>query len=114
MKRLATLVAPVMAVLLFIFLLGGGTYDLLKNPAPWASLHTGEQVFVYPLGDEQFLLESLVVMSLLITAFAGFFSLLQSVKHLRTPKVSYFYMTIGALMIGFSFVCLDYLSFLKS
>jgi hypothetical protein len=103
---------PILAILLAIFLLSGGNYNLLKNPIPFASWDTNV-LFVHPLPDEQFLIESLFVTLLFLVSMGGFMLLLQGVRKVRTPKESYIYLSVGMSILLVAFLCLEWLSSVK-
>lgn len=107
------LVIAAMAVALSIFLLGGGVYDVLEKPLMAAPLR-GRWLFYYPYTlHEQFILDSLIVMSLYVIGVVGFLLTYRSTKYAYKPRQAFILLLIGAVFIVIAYLYVEYIIWLK-
>jgi hypothetical protein len=90
----------VLAIAVSIFLLGGGIYDLLEKPLV-AIIGTGGTIIVfYPYAiNEQFLMESIVVMTAYAIGVAGLLLTYQSTKYAYRPRQAFILLLVGCVLI---------------
>ena len=101
-------VIAVMAVAACIFLLGGGIYDLLEKPLV-AVIQTGGRIIVYyPYTiNEQFLMESIVVMVGYAIGVLGFLLTYQSTKYAYRPRQAYILLLMGCVLIITAYIFIE-------
>jgi len=91
-----------------IFLLGGGIYDLLEQPA-FAIFIQGRPYFAYPYSlGEQFLGESMFVMILYGLGAAGLLVAYQSTKYAYRPRQAFMLLLLGVLLIIIAYIFVEY------
>lgn len=91
-----------------IFLLAGGVYNFLERPlVVW---WTGERfIFYYPYSlNEQFILESVVVMMIYAFGAVGLLLTYQSTKYAYRPRQAFILLLIGSLLIFASYIFVEY------
>ncbi len=91
----------VLVVLLVIFILGGGVYDILKNPSALVATSTGYSS-IYPYSSEQTINESIVAMFLYACGFVGVLLVYRSTKVLYDKSKANLQIMVGMglAMIG--------------
>jgi len=101
-------VISIIAVATSIFLLGGGVYDLLEKPLV-AIIATGGRIIVYyPYAlNEQFLMESIVVMVGYTIGVAGFLLTYQSTKYAYRPRQAYILLLMGCVLIITAYIFIE-------
>lgn len=109
------LLIAVFTVVLSIFLLGGGVYDILRNPVGIVPGGVaGRWIFYYPYSvNEQTLNESIFVMLLYAVGFGGFISVYQSTKYAYKPRQAFMWLLIGVVFVALAYFGLEYLIDLK-
>jgi predicted neutral ceramidase superfamily lipid hydrolase len=91
-----------------IFLLGGGVYDILEQPA-FAIFIQGRIYPVYPYSlSEQFLGESVFVMILYGLGTAGLLVTYQSTKYAYRPRQAFMFLLMGLLLIVIAYIFVEY------
>lgn len=91
-----------------IFLLGGGIYDLLEQPA-FAIFIQGRPYFAYPYSlSEQFLGESMFVMILYSLGATGLLITYQSTKYAYRPRQAFMLLMLGVLLIIIAYIFVEY------
>jgi hypothetical protein len=98
----------VIVVATCIFLLGGGLYDLLEKPLV-AVVATGGRIIVfYPYTiNEQFLMESIVVMVGYVIGVVGFLLTYQSTKYAYRPRQAYILLLVGCVLIITAYIFIE-------
>jgi len=98
----------VMAVAACIFMLGGGIYDLLEKPLV-AIIATGGRIIVYyPYTiSEQFLMESIVVMTGYAIGVVGFLLTYQSTKYAYRPRQAYILLLVGCVLVITAYIFIE-------
>ena len=97
-----------------VFLLGGGVYDILMNPAAIFPLSPGRFIFYYPrLLHEQILNESIGIMILYALGALGLLLIYQSTKYIRNPRQVSFILRIGVALILIAFVAVEAILYWK-
>jgi len=98
-------VIAVLAVAVSIFLLGGGVYDLLEKPL-LAIVATGGRIVVYyPYAlNEQFLVESIIIMVTYAIGVVGFILTYQSTKYVYSPRQAFILLLVGCTLIIISYI----------
>ena len=86
------------AVVVALFLLGGGVYNMITNPPVAYFTSSGMEVFYWSLTD-QFLLESILVMIFYGLGFAGFIVAHRSTKYAYTPRNAYRFLLVGGVLL---------------
>ena len=101
-------VISIIAVATSIFLLGGGVYDLLEKPLV-AVIQTGGKIIVYyPYTiNEQFLMESMVVMVGYAIGVVGFLLTYQSTKYAYRPRQAYILLLVGCVLIITAYIFIE-------
>jgi len=102
-------VVAVIAVATSIFLLGGGIYDLLEKPLV-AIIQTGGRIIVfYPYAiSEQFLMESIVVMTSYAIGVVGLLLTYQSTKYAYRPRQAYILLLMGCVLVITAYVFIEH------
>jgi len=102
------LVIATLAVAASIFLLGGGIYDFLEKPLLAIVASGGRLIVVYPYAlNEQFLVESIIVMALYAIGFAGFFLTYQSTKYAYRPRQAFILLLVGFFLIIAAYLLIE-------
>ena len=98
-------VIAVLAVAASIFLLGGGVYDLLEKPLLAIIQTSGRIVVYYPYAlNEQFLVESAIIMITYAIGFVGLILTYQSTKYVYRPRQAYILLLVGCILIIISYI----------
>jgi len=98
----------VIAVATSVFLLGGGVYDLLEKPY-WAIFQESGRIIVfYPYAlNEQFLMESMVVMVGYAIGVVGFLLTYQSTKYAYRPRQAYILLLVGCVLVITAYIFIE-------
>lgn len=98
-------VIAVLAVATSIFLLGGGIYDLLEKPL-LAIIQTGGRIVVYyPYAiNDQFLVESVIIMVAYAIGVVGLILTYQSTKYVYRPRQAFILLLVGCILIIISYI----------
>jgi len=97
-----------LAVAASIFLLGGGIYDFLEKPLLAIVASGGRLIVVYPYAlNEQFLVESIIVMALYAIGVAGFFLTYQSTKYAYRPRQAFILLLVGFFLIIAAYLLIE-------
>jgi len=98
----------VIAVATCVFLLGGGIYDFLEKPY-WAIFQTSGAIIVYyPYSiNEQFLMESIVVMVGYAIGVLGFLLTYQSTKYAYRPRQAYILLLMGCVLVITAYIFIE-------
>jgi len=103
------LVIAVTVTAISIFLIGGGVYDILEQPA-FAIFIQGRIYPVYPYSlSEQFLGESVGAMILYSLGAAGLLIAYQSTKYAYRPRQAFMMLLMGVSLIIMSYVFVEQL-----
>jgi hypothetical protein len=91
-----------------VFLLGGGVYDLLVKPY-WAIFQSSGRIIVfYPYDlNEQFLMESIVVMVGYAIGVVGFLLTYQSTKYAQKPRQAYILLLAGCVLVIIAYIFIE-------
>ena len=96
------------AVVVSLFLLGGGIYDILTTDIAVAYFPQGGKIIVfYPSLAEQFLLESMLVMIFGAIGFAGFLIAHRSTKYAYSPRQAYRFLLVGCVLLIIGYVLIE-------
>jgi len=96
------------AVVVSLFLLGGGIYDILTTDIAVAYFPSGGKIIVfYPSLAEQFLLESMLVMIFGAIGFAGFLIAHRSTKYAYSPRQAYRFLLVGCVLLIIGYVLIE-------
>lgn len=91
-----------------IFLLGGGIYDILEKPLTAIVAAGGRIIVVYPYAlNEQFLVESIIVMTLYAIGVVGFFLTYQSTKYAYRPRQAFILLLMGCVLIITAYLLME-------
>jgi hypothetical protein len=102
-----TFIIQLFVITLSIFLLGGGIYNILKDPFIAIPLQ-GRWFFYYPYTiHEQSYIESLITMILLAIGATGFLLTYQSTRYLYKPRQGVALLTIGFALIFIAYYALE-------
>ncbi|MGQ9459995.1 MAG: hypothetical protein ACUVRA_02020 [Candidatus Bathyarchaeaceae archaeon] len=101
-------VIAVIVVAACIFLLGGGVYDILEKPLVAVVATGGSIIVYYPYSlNEQFLMESIVVMVGYVIGVAGFLLTYQSTKYAYRPRQAYIMLLVGCILIITAYIFVE-------
>ena len=104
--RPSNLILPLIAIGVAVFLLGGGLYDIIMKPLP-AVYYQGRFLFIYPQLTEQFIGDSIVVMTVYSLGVAGLLVVYQSTKSIYKPRQAYMMLLMGACLLLLAYVFLE-------
>lgn len=91
-----------------IFLLGGGIYDILEKPLTAIVAAGGRIIVIYPYAlNEQFLVESIIVMTLYAIGVVGFFLTYQSTKYAYRPRQAFILLLVGFVLIITAYLLME-------
>ena len=91
-------VVAIAAVIVALFLLAGGVYDMISSPI--VAFFTSNTIMVfYPSLTDQFLLESILIMIFYGLGFAGFLIAHRSTKYAYTPRNAYRFLLVGCVLL---------------
>lgn len=101
-------VIAVIVVATSIFLLGGGVYDFLEKPLVAIVAAGGRIIVFYPYAlNEQFLMESVVVMTGYAIGVVGFLLTYQSTKYAYRPRQAYILLLMGCVLIITAYIFIE-------
>jgi len=101
-------VIAVIVVAACVFLLGGGVYDILEKPLVAVVASGGRIIVFYPYAlNEQFLMESIVVMVGYAIGVVGFLLTYQSTKYAYRPRQAYILLLVGCVLIITAYVFVE-------
>ena len=101
------LIIATISVVAFIFLLGGGVYDLLGEAIPYIVYQSKIYIF-YPLVHEQAILESVFVILSYTLGVIGFLLAYQSTKYAYKPRNAFILLLMGSILIVIAYLYLEY------
>jgi len=98
----------IMVVAASIFLLGGGIYDILEKPLV-AIIATGGRIIVfYPYAlNAQFLMESIIIMTIYAIGVVGFLLTYQSTKYAYRPRQAFMLLLMGCVLVVTSYIFIE-------
>ena len=105
-------VVALVLILISIFILGGGMYDVIIQPLILLPTSTTTQFFYFGLRNQS-LTESLVFMVLLTTGISGLYLSFRSSKLIYRPREASIMLFIGIALIITAFLCCEYILILK-
>ena len=89
-----------------IFLLGGGLYDLMVQPASsW--YYGGRMIVYYPSLTEQLLVGSILIMIFGAMGFAGFLIAYRSTKYAYKPRQAYRLLLVGCALLAIGYILIE-------
>jgi len=101
-------VTAVLAVAASLFLLGGGVYDLLEKPLLAIVAAGGRIITYYPYSiNEQFLVESILIMIGLAIGVVGLLLTYQSTKYAYRSRQAYRLLLVGCVMIIIAYIFIE-------
>ncbi|HDQ06771.1 MAG TPA: hypothetical protein ENN36_08665 [Candidatus Bathyarchaeota archaeon] len=101
-------IVGVAAVALALFLMGGGIYDMMVKDIAVAYFAPGGTLYVfYPSLNEQFLLESMLVMIFGAMGFAGFLIAYRSTKYAYNPRQAYRLLLVGCVLLLIGYILIE-------
>jgi len=91
-------------ILLVIFLMGGGVYDIIENPPAFLQGAGGSYITIHPYLGEQTINESIVSMAMIGVSFLGLLIINRSTRILydRSRANTQMLIGIGLAMLGFA------------
>ena len=101
-------VTAVLVVAASLFLLGGGVYDLLEKPLLAIVAAGGRIITYYPYAlNEQFLIESIIVMILYAIGVVGFLLTYQSTKYAYRSRQAYRLLLVGCVLVVIAYIFIE-------
>lgn len=102
------LVTAVLVVAASLFLLGGGIYDILEKPL-FAIVESGGRIITYyPYAlNEQFLVESIIVMVIYTIGVTGFLLTYQSTRYAYRPRQAYRLLLVGCVLVVIAYILIE-------
>lgn len=101
-------VTAVLVVAASLFLLGGGVYDILEKPLLAIVAAGGRIITFYPFAiNEQFLVESIIVMVLYGIGVVGFLLTYQSTKYAYRPRQAYRLLLVGCVLVVIAYIFIE-------
>jgi len=101
-------IISVITVAASLFLLGGGVYDLLEKPLVAVIASGGRIIVFYPYAlNEQFLMESIVVMAGYAIGVVGLLLTYQSTKYAYSPRQAYILLILGCVLVITAYVFIE-------
>jgi hypothetical protein len=98
----------VLVVAASLFLLGGGIYDLLEKPLLLIVAAGGRIVTYYPYAlNEQFLVESMIVMVIYALGVVGFLLAYQSTKYAYRSRQAYRLLLVGCVLVVIAYIFIE-------
>jgi len=96
--------AGIFMVIIIVFILGGGVYDVIVRPASTLLTSSGAYSSISPYSGEQTINESIVSMFLYASGFAGLFLVTKSTKVLydKSKANLNLMMGLGLAVVGFA------------
>ncbi len=90
-------------IVISIFILGGGVYDIMEKPISVLPTPANPQ-FYYPGMTDQTLNESMIFMFLLIIGVSGGYISFRSTRHAYRPREARMFLSIGITMMMIAFI----------
>ncbi len=107
----SAILLTILAVATSVFLLGGGIYDILEQPAI-AFISGGRVIPYYPQAlNEQLLGESIASMILYSLGIMGLLLIYQSTKYAYSPREAYTTLLIGLLLLFIGWAIVEFYLF---
>ena len=104
----STLLLSALAIGASIFLLGGGIYDLLEKPLLVIVAAGGRIITYYPYAlNEQFLVESIIVMVIYAIGVVGFLLTYQSTKYAYRARQAYMMLLVGCVLVVIAYIFIE-------
>ena len=104
----STFVTAVIVVAASLFLLGGGIYDLMEKPLLLIVAAGGRIITYYPYAlNEQFLVESVIVMIIYTLAVVGFLISYQSTKYAYRSRQAYRLLLVGCVLVVIAYIFIE-------
>jgi len=101
-------VVAVIVVAACVFMLGGGVYDLLEKPLVAVIAQGGRIIVYYPYAiNDQFLLESIVVMVGYAIGIVGLLLTYQSTKYAYSPRQAYILLLVGCVLVITAYIFVE-------
>lgn len=101
-------VTAVLVVAASLFLLGGGIYDILEKPLFAIVTAGGRIITIYPYQlNEQFLVESIIVMVIYTIGVTGFLLTYQSTKYAYRPRQAYRLLLVGCVLLVIAYILIE-------
>jgi len=101
-------VTAVLVVAASLFLLGGGVYDILEKPLFAIVASGGRIITYYPYTlNEQFLVESIIVMVIYAIGVMGFLLTYQSTKYAYSSRQAYRLLLVGCVLIVIAYIFIE-------
>ena len=93
-------------ILIVIFLLGGGIYDIVTMPPPYW-VYGGTINFFYPSLGFQLLGESVIVMILYAIGTAGLLIIYHSIRYVNNPRQAAIALFVGLTFFLIAFILIE-------
>ena len=104
----STFATAVIIVAASLFLLGGGIYDLMEKPLLLIVAAGGRIITYYPYSlNEQFLVESVIVMIIYTLAVVGFLIAYQSTKYAYRSRQAYRLLLVGCVLVVIAYIFIE-------
>jgi hypothetical protein len=104
----STFATAVIVVAASLFLLGGGIYDLMEKPLLLIVAAGGRIITYYPYAlNEQFLVESVIVMIIYTLAVVGFLISYQSTKYAYRSRQAYRLLLVGCVLVVIAYIFIE-------
>jgi hypothetical protein len=101
-------VIGILAVAFAFFLLAGGIYDMMVEDLSVAYFTASGTLYVfYPSLNEQFLLESMLIMIFGAIGFAGFLTAYRSTKYAYNPRQAYQLLLVGSILLIVAYILIE-------
>jgi len=99
-------VLSIITVVIAVFLLGGGVYNIVVQPLP--SIYYGDQfIFLYPQLNEQFITDSIVAMIMYSVGALGLVVMYRSTKSAFKPRQAYYTLLSGVILLLLAYIFLE-------
>jgi len=104
----STFATAVIVVAASLFLLGGGIYDLMEKPLLLIVAAGGRIITYYPYAlNEQFLVESVIVMIIYALAVVGFLIAYHSTKYAYRSRQAYRLLLVGCVLVVIAYIFIE-------
>ncbi len=101
-------VTAVLVVAASVFLLGGGIYDILERPLLAIVAAGGRIITFYPFAiNDQFLVESMIVMVVYSIGVVGFLLMYQSTKYAYRSRQAYRLLLVGCALVVIAYIFIE-------
>jgi hypothetical protein len=104
--KLSLFLVGIATVAVSLFLLGGGIYDILVQPAS-AWFYGGRVIVFYPSLSEQFLVGSILTMIFMGIGFTGFMIAYRSTKYAYNPRQAYRFLLVGCVLLAIGYILIE-------